>query len=237
MVIVQPGGGNGKSVVAYDEVTGAPVWKALSDPAAYSSPMLVELAGQRQLLVVTAARAVGLTLDGKLLWKHPWVVDMNNRNIAQPVMLGTNRFLLSAGYGTGCEAVEIARTDSGFSARTLWRNKSLKNKFTSSVFWQGHVYGLDEDILTCLDAETGERKWKDGRYGYGQVLLAAGCLVVLGGDGTLALVRATPERWDELARFAAIPGKTWNHPALAGGKLFVRNAVEMACYDLSSAPQ
>ncbi|MDB6110113.1 MAG: WD40-like repeat-like protein [Pedosphaera sp.] len=234
MVIVQPGGANGKSVAAYDKATGAPVWKALSDQAAYSSPMVVNLAGQRQLLIVTATRAVGLTLDGgKLLWEHPWVVKLQNRNVAQPVVLSTNRFFLSAGYGTGCSAVEVIRTGAGFSAQTVWQNKSLKNKFTSSVFWQGYVYGLDEDILTCLDAATGERKWKEGRYNYGQLVLASGHLVILGGDGALALVKATPDRLEELAHFPALHGKTWNHPAVAQGKLLVRNAVEMACFDLT----
>jgi outer membrane protein assembly factor BamB len=233
-VIVQPGGLGGKSVVAYDKLTGKPLWKSLNDPAAYSSPMLVNLAGQRQLLIVTATRVVGLEIEtGKLLWEHPWVVKLDNRNIAQPLILNSNRFFLSAGYGTGCQAVEITRSDSHYSARTLWQNKFLKNKFTSSVFWNGFIYGLDEDILTCLDAQTGERKWKDGRYGYGQILLASGHLIILSGEGELALVKAIPERHEELARFPAIHGKTWNHPAIAGGKLLVRNAVEMACFDLS----
>jgi outer membrane protein assembly factor BamB len=108
----------------------------------------------------------------------------------------------------------------------------LKNKFTSSVLFEGHIFGLDEDILVCLDAATGERKWKDGRYGYGQLLLANGHLVILGGDGELALVKASSERRIEVARFPALRGKTWNHPAIADGRLFVRNAVEMACFDL-----
>jgi outer membrane protein assembly factor BamB len=130
-------------------------------------------------------------------------------------------------------ALEIAPTP-----RVLWKNKNLKNKFTSSVYWNGYIYGLDEDILTCLDANTGERKWKDGRYGYGQVLLAVNPktrdahLVVLSGSGELALVKVNPERFEELAKFQAIEGKTWNYPAIADGKIFVRNAVEMACYDI-----
>jgi outer membrane protein assembly factor BamB len=171
--------------------------------------------------------------DGSMLWQFPWTIQMNNRNIAQPIILSTNRFLLSGGYGTGGVAVEITPTEKGFLAREVWRNKNLKNKFTSSVFRQGHVYGLDEDILTCIDAETGERKWKEGRYDYGQVLLASGQLIVLCGNGDLAVVQATPEKHEELTRFPAIAGKTWNHPALGGGFLLVRNAVEMACFDIS----
>ena len=141
--------------------------------------------------------------------------------------------MLSAGYFTGCTGVEVVRTETAFTARELWRNKSLRNKFTSSVLHDGCIYGLDEDNLVCLDAATGARQWKGGRYGYGQALLASGCLVVLCGDGQLALVRATPARHEELARFPAIRGKTWNHPALAGGWLLVRNAAEMACFEVA----
>ena len=85
---------------------------------------------------------------------------------------------------------------------------------------------------TCIDAATGRRQWKEGRYGYGQLLLASGHLVVLSGEGELILVRANPEKHEELARFQAIHGKTWNHPAIADGRLLVRNAVEMACFDI-----
>jgi outer membrane protein assembly factor BamB len=235
-VIVPAGGLNGKSVVAYDKLTGKSLWRVLDDQASYASPMLVELAGREQLLVVTEHRAVGLQVeDGALLWTTPWVVKQKNHDNAQPVILGTNRFLLSAGYGTGSQAVEVARTAAGWEARPLWHNTGMKNKFASSVFWEGYVYGLDEDMLVCLDAQTGERKWKDGRYGYGQIVLAGGYLVVLGGEGQLALVKANPVQYEEAAHFQAIAGKTWNHPAMFGGKILVRNAVQMACFDLRPA--
>ncbi|MDQ6631399.1 MAG: PQQ-binding-like beta-propeller repeat protein, partial [Verrucomicrobiota bacterium] len=229
---VQAGGKN-YSVIAYEKESGKPLWHSLDDEAAYSSPMLVELAGERQLLIVTENRAVGVNPEnGKLLWSFPWVVKLQNRNIAQPVLISTNRFFLSAGYGTGCAAIEISKTGDSFVARAVWQNKNLKNKFTSSVFFDGFLYGLDEDILVCLDAKTGERKWKDGRYGYGQILLASGHLVILSGEGQLVLVKATPEKHIEVARFQAIRGKTWNHPAISDGKIFVRNAVEMACFEI-----
>lgn len=141
--------------------------------------------------------------------------------------------MLSAGYFTGAAALEVTKTNSGFATQKVWQNSYLKNKFTSSVYWKGFIYGLDEDILTCLDANTGERKWKGERYGYGQLLLASGHLVMLSGEGELALVPATPDQCRELARFQAIHGKTWNHPAISGGRIFVRNSVEMACFDLS----
>jgi outer membrane protein assembly factor BamB len=220
-------------VLCLDKETGQPLWSALDDVTGYASPMLVQLAGESQTIVCCEQRTVGLDPNnGKLLWECPWHVKNKRLPIAQPVMLGTNRFMLSAGYFTGCAAVEVSRTNNGFSARVIWQNSNMKNKFTSSVFWQGCVYGLDEDILTCLDAATGERKWKDGRYGYGQLVLAGGYLIILSGEGELALVRASPERREEIARFQAIGGKTWNHPAIAEGKLLIRNGAEMACFDL-----
>ncbi|MEY4200303.1 MAG: hypothetical protein RLZZ265_2043 [Verrucomicrobiota bacterium] len=228
----EPQGRDARMLIAYDKVSGALAWKALEGKAGYSSPMLVTLAGERQLLVHSSSHLLGVSpTDGKPLWRFPWRVEFDN-SIAQPIVTGTNRVVLSAGYGTGAVGLELNRGEGGFAVKELWRNKFLKNKFTSSVLHNGHLYGLDEDILVCLDATTGERRWKDGRYGYGQVLLASGHLVILCGDGDLALVKATPEQHVEIARIAAIKGKTWNHPALAGGKLLVRNAIEMACFDL-----
>lgn len=233
-VIVTPGGPRGRSVAAYHKVTGEPLWHSQDDEAAYSSPMEVELAGERHLLVACETRVLGLAPnDGRLLWEFPWVVQASNRNIAQPLVVSSNRVFLSAGYGTGCVVVEVTRQGGQFQARQVWRNKNMKNKFTSSVFWKGYIYGLDEDMLVCLNAENGRREWKEGRYGYGQLVLASEHLIILTGDGELALVPARPEKHTELCRFEAIRGKTWNHPALGGGKLMVRNAYEMACFDVA----
>jgi outer membrane protein assembly factor BamB len=206
------------------------LWSSLDDVTGYASP---DLLGSSQLIICCETRAVGLGIEnGQPLWSEPWRVLNNQLPIAQPVQLATNRFLLSAGYFTGSKAVEISGQGTNFSTRTLWKNKDLKNKFTSSVFHRGYVYGLDEDILTCLDAATGERKWKDGRYGYGQLIIAGDQLIILTGDGDVAVVLATPEGHQERVRFRAISGKTWNHPALAEGKLLVRNGAEMACFSL-----
>jgi outer membrane protein assembly factor BamB len=237
-LIVTPGGPKGHCVVAYQKLTGETIWHSLDDETAYSSPMEVELARKRQILVVCETRVAALDPEsGKLLWAFPWVVAHGNRNIAQPLLLSSNRVFLSAGYGTGCLALEVAQTGTGYQARQIWRNKNLKNKFSSSVFSNGYIYGLDEDLLTCLDARTGVRMWKDGRYGYGQILLASNHLIILSGSGELALVSARPDEYVEVCRFAAISGKTWNHPAMSGGKLLVRNSREMACFDLSGGDQ
>ena len=233
-VIVLPGGQGGRSVVAYHKVTGQPIWKSLGDKQAYTAPMVVDLAGTKQLLVVSASRAMGLTLEkGSLLWEYPWATSYG-ANAAQPILVGPNRFFLSAGYGHGAALVEINPTGDKFSAQPVWENNRMKNKFNGSVLHQDHLYGLDEGILACLEVGTGKRVWKGGRYGYGQVLLAGSHLIVLSEGGDLALVKATPDRHQEVARFSALSGKTWNYPAIAEGRLLVRNTTEMACFDIAA---
>jgi outer membrane protein assembly factor BamB len=233
-VVVLPGGTGGKSVVAYNKMNGAPVWKSLDDPQAYVSPMLVELAGRRQIVVVSSYRVTGLAPEnGKLLWSHPWNTD-GGINVSQPIVVDRNRFFISSGYGKGAALVEVKGSGDSLTASTIWENKNMKNKFNSSVLHNGYVYGLDEGILVCLDVNTGERKWKDGRYGYGQIILAGNHLIVTSAEGEVALVKASPDQYTELARFPALKGQTWNYPAIASGRLLVRNSNEMAAYDISS---
>jgi outer membrane protein assembly factor BamB len=228
-VIVLPGGSAGKSVVAYNRLTGDLLWKALDDRQSYISPQLATLAGQKQIMVVSQTRAAGLAInDGSLIWEFPWIYE--HARAAQPIVTAENRFFISAGYGYGAALVEIFSKGDALGTRTIWTNNRMKNKFASSVLYQGFIYGLDEAILACMDAATGELKWKGGRYGYGQLLLASGHLIISTESGEVALVKANPDKYEELARFPALEGKTWNVPAIAEGRLIVRNAAEMACF-------
>ena len=232
-VIVLPGGQGGQSIVAYDIQSGKRVWGALDDRAAYSSPMATTLVGVPQVVAFTATRLVGISpSNGELLWEVPWATQYGI-NASQPLVIGSNRVFVSTGYGTGAALFELSRGGDGrFAVREVWRTNRMKNQFTSPLLHDGFIYGLDESILACIDASTGELKWKGGRYGYGQVMLASGHLIVLSEQGELALVRATPDRHVELARFPAIEGKSWNHPAISDGILLIRNLNEMAAFDL-----
>jgi outer membrane protein assembly factor BamB len=234
-VIVQPGGTSGKSVMAYNKNNGSIVWSSLNDSQAYVSPMLATIAGKRQIVVVTSSRMVGLEVDnGSMIWEQPWNTS-NGINCSQPIQVGPNRLFISSGYGKGAALVEITGSGSEFAARTVWQNTFLRNKFNSSVFYDGHIYGLnDPGVLTCLDIETGQRKWQGGRYGFGQLVLADGHLIITTEEGEVVLARATPDQHTEIARFSALEGRTWNNPAIVSGKLLVRNATHMACYDISA---
>ena len=229
-VVTVPGGGSGRSLVAYERGTGRVAWSALDDEAAYSSPMRVTLAGVDQIVVLLGARVVGVSPDrGAPLWEFSWPAE-GGVNAAQPVVVGESRLFVSSGAGGA--VVEIGRDGDRLTAREVWRTQRMKNGFTSSVYHDGFIYGLDAGILACLDAASGDSRWKAGRYGHGQVILASGHLVVTTEDGDVVLVRATPAGHQEIARIPAVEGRTWNHPAIADGFLLVRNGTQMAAFDL-----
>jgi len=236
LIVLSGEGESEGTVVAYDLETGSVEWRALSDAAAYASPALLELAGRRQVVVATAERFAGLDPeDGAVLWEHPWRVH-GGIQCAQPILAAPDRLLITASYGAGAAVLELRDAGERLEARAVWEQRSLKSKFASPVVHEGHAYGFDEAILVCIDLATGERRWKAGRYGYGQLLGIGDRLVVLGEHGELCLVRATPERHDELARFQALEGTSWTPPAFAGTRILLRNAREMVCYDLRGAP-
>ena len=231
-VVTIPGGSRGRSLIAYNRLTGARAWSAGDDGQSYSSPMLVTLDGVRQILNVSAKRIMGLNpANGAVLWEFPWVT-MYDVNAGQPIVIGDNRVFMSSGYDHGAVVLEIDMNGTRGSVKEIWQNNRMKNQFASSHFHNGFIYGLDDGILACVDANTGERKWKAGRYGHGQTVLVDGHLIIATEEGDVALVRATPDKHDELARFPVLDGKTWNHPAFSDGRLLVRNISTMAMFDL-----
>ena len=234
LVIVAPGGRSGRSVLAYDRRSGRQVWAALDDKASYAAPQVATIHGVRQVLIFSSSRLASVRPeDGTLLWDFPWRGGGGaGINVAQPIVLG-DRVFISTGYGVGSAMLQVERTGDQVFVRELWRSNRMKNQFTSSVHRDGFIYGLDEGILACIDIATGERRWKAGRYGDGQLLLASGHLVILSDSGELALVPATPAGHVEKARFPAIEGRTWNHPAIANGILLIRNSNYMAAFDLT----
>jgi len=232
LVFVLPGGHGGKSVAAYDKITGKPVWRSYSDQAGYASAKLATIAGEPQIVAVTADHVAGLKVaDGALRWEYPWQTSPEV-NAAEPVFLDDHRLFVSSGFDHGGVLLDVSKSGGSFTAKPLWTTKKMKTRFNTAVYYQGFLYGLDEGILACLDAATGEQKWKGGRYGYGQVLLASGQLIILTEDGDLVLVKPSPEKLQEISRVSVLEGKTWNYPAIDNGRLFVRDTTEMAAFQI-----
>jgi outer membrane protein assembly factor BamB len=232
VVVVSAGGPDGRSLVAYRAATGERAWSAGHDKQSYSSPALITLLGRRQLVVFNQGSVAGHDpATGELLWRHPFPADQPN--VAQPLPLAGDQLLLSAGYGVGSKLLRIAaEPDGSMKASLVWETPRLKSKFANLVSHDGYVYGLDDGVLVCLDPGNGQRKWRDGRYGHGQTILVAGLLLVQAEDGEIVLVDPRPDGLKELTRFTAFDGKTWNPPALAGGRLYVRNDREAAVFEL-----
>jgi outer membrane protein assembly factor BamB len=235
LVVVCPTGRGGPSLVAYHQDTGKPVWRGGTDQASYGSPLLAELAGVPQILLYNAAGVAGHDpKTGKVLWRFPWT-NRERTNCSQPIPNAgrPGRVFVGTGYGTGSALFRVRRSGRDtWSVDRLWTSRRMQAKFTTPVLFRGHVYGLDNGILECLDLQTGKSLWKDGRYEHGQVLLVGGLLLIQAEKGAVVLVRPAPDGLHELARWQALTGKTWNNPALAGRFLLVRNSREAACFEL-----
>lgn len=232
-VIVTGGSTGGPTVLAYRRATGEALWRAGTDKASYASPVLVTLAGRRVVLSVNAASFTAYDpATGETLLDQPWS-KAGVPQAAQPVMLEGDRIFLSAGYGTGCALFQIkAGAGNQLTATQIWKNLRMKNQFNSVAERGGFLYGLDDGLLACVEVETGGRKWKDGRYGSGQTLLADDLIIVQTEPGPVVLAEARPDGFHELGRIPALRSKTWNHPTLAGRYLLVRNDQEAVCYEL-----
>lgn len=230
LVIAIPGGRSDSMMVAYDKLTGEQRWSAFNDTIKYSSPFKATILGVEQIVFTSQDRVMGVSPeDGALIWEYRYEKKSGiDHKIGQPIVVGEDQIFVSSGYGYGCDFFKVIQDGDGFKTEQIWKNRNMKNRFSSPIFWEDHFYGLDESVLVCLDME-GKRKWKGGRYGHGQIVMAGGHIIVLSEQGDITLVEATPEKHNEIASMDVIAGKTWNFPALSDGYLMVRNANEMAC--------
>lgn len=237
LIVHAAGAPEGRAVVAYDLATGEPRWFGEAGGASYSSPHLATLDGVRQVVMITGDGAFGLAPEsGELLWKHDWPMGGDGSRIVQPTILddGTD-LLIGTSFGVGTRRIAVSRDVSGaWSVEEKWTSRGLKPYFNDLVVHKGTAFGVDGNILAAIDLATGDRAWKGGRYGNGQLLLLPDqdLLLVISEKGELALVRASAERFEELARMQVLEGKTWNHPIVAEGVVYLRNAVEAAAYRL-----
>jgi len=223
-------------LVAYDTATGDPRWSGPERGGGYSSPHLLTIDGVVQVLLLSGAGVTSVApADGTLFWEYTWP----GYSYLQPALTADGDLLISdiEVMPRGMLRLAVTRNPGGWTVEERWRSAGLKPHFSDFVVHEDHVYGFDGRILACIAVEDGERKWKGGRYGHGQLVLLRDqdVLLVLSEQGDLALVAATPGGFQELARFPAIEGRTWNHPALVGDVLLVRNGQEMAAFRLPSA--
>jgi hypothetical protein len=188
------------------------------------------------VVLMSSGGAIGVApADGAVLWRYDWP---GGSRIVQPALVGGGDLLMSSGVTSGMRRVGVSPGDRVWQIEERWTTNGLKPYFSDFVVHQGHAYGFDGNILAAIDIGTGERDWKGGRYGSGQLVLLPDqdLLLVVSERGELALVRAAPDGFSELARHPALDGKTWNHPVLVDDVLLVRNSEEMVAFRLPRAP-
>lgn len=232
-IIAAPGGPAGSQAQAYRLDDGEVVWKSGSGGASYGSPVIRELGGRPWALVFQADGLYAMDPeDGAVGWGFEWS-NSPKVNAAIPFVNG-NKVLISSGYGVGSAYFEVTPdpNETTWKSSEIWTSIRLKSKFNDLLIHEGFIYGLDEGRLTCLELESGRRLWKGDSYGFGQMLQIKDRILILSESGEVALVKMDSEGFQEITKFQAIQGKTWNHPAVAQGRLVVRNDREMACFDL-----
>lgn len=244
-VYITPGGKSG-SIVVVDATTGVILWQRDSRRAGYSSPQLLTTNEENQVLVFDATGLHGYDAQGgQRRWTFEWGDDSEDQvNVCQPAILSVqigvpaagaeaHQLLISSGYGRGSALISVNCAQSGeWTASAIWRTKALKSKFSDIIVHEGHAYGLDEGILTCISVTDGTRRWKNGRYGYGQLILVNQTLLIQTESGPVVLVNASPEKFTELASLDALHERTWIQPVIAGTYLLLRSDREAVCFEL-----
>lgn len=227
-VFVHPGGPGGNSLAALDKRTGKVLWKAHDDPIGYSSPIRVQFEGQEQLIHFTGE---GITAvkpeDGSPLWRFAWKTAYD-LNVATPIY-HQGQLFLSSNYGRGAALLKLKPG----GVDEVYRTANMQNHFSTSVLYQGHLYGFSNDRLRCVDWATGEVKWDQRGLGRGSLLLADGHLFALGDKGDLVLAEATPTAYVQKGQVKALQASPcWTGPVLANGRLYVRNETEIVAFDV-----
>ena len=224
----------GKSVAAFNAKTGQPAW-AVGDGWSYGSTHFAKIDGVELIITITAdGMFANDPTTGKAIWDYKWSMPTGANRVVQPAILDGNDLLIGGAFGVGTRRIHFSRNGEKWNTGDLWTTRKFNPYYNDFVIHNGHLYGFDNTVFACVNLDKGVGKWRSHDYGAGQVLLLADqdVLIIAAETGEVALVDAKPDAHHEIGRFQAIEGKTWNHPVVAHGKLFVRNGTEIAAYDV-----
>src|SRR5579872_987700 len=232
-VMLNVGGRNGAGIAAFDASTGRVLWTATSDEAGYSAPVATTIGGVRHALFFTRAGLVDIDpQNGKIRFQFSWRSRSHaSVNAAAPVVVG-NLVFLSASYGTGATLLQI----DGNSAKQLWSSDDvLSNHYATSIYRDGFLYGYHGrqefgQTLRSVELKTGKVQWNVDGFGAGTATLAGDRLLLMRENGELVLAPASPKEFRPLARAQLLTPTVRAYPAIADGKLYVRNERTLACF-------
>jgi outer membrane protein assembly factor BamB len=233
-VIVTPGGRDA-GMVALDRATGKTVWTAreLGDEAGYASAIVADVQGVRTVMTLTAEAGVGVRAsDGKLLWRDPSAAN-DTANAATPVFFD-NKVFYTSSYGTGGSLLTLTAKGGEVRAQQVYFTRDMQNHHGGVIALGGTLYGFHNNIFVAMDLATGRTLWRDRSVGKGSLVHADGRFYILGEDHVAGLAEATPGGYLERGRFriADLGWPSWAHPAVSGGRLYIRNQGTLAAYDI-----
>jgi len=227
-VIVMPGG-RGASLVSLDKRTGELQWKTGDDYAGYSSAILADVNGSKQVIALSGLSAFGVQEStGELLWRYGKIAN-NVANIATPIYKDGAVFLSSA-YDTGCALLKLNPK----GMQEVYFNRNMMNHYSSSVLVDGTLYGYTNALLSAMDFKTGKQLWKNRSVGKGSVTYADKHLYALGEDGMVGLIDADRDSYREISRFEYQKGSlpSWSPLVISDGRLYLRDQDNLTSYDI-----
>ncbi len=227
-LIVMPGG-RGASLVSLNKRDGKLQWKTGNDEAGYSSAILIDIGGVRQIIALSGESAMSVMEEtGELLWRYPKISN-RTANIATPIYHDGFVFL-STDYGTGCALLKLGPR----MMSEVYFNRDMKNHYSTSVLAGDTLYGYNDTILTAMDFKTGKVLWKNRSVGKGSLIYADNRLYVLGEDGVAGLLEPDPSAYKEVSRFEISKGQypSWSPPVISDGRLYLREQDNLFSYDI-----
>ncbi len=223
--------------MAFDKISGKVLWRAGRHRVGHASPVIHKQGKTRTLVVFTSSALVGMDpRSGKEIWRFP-TKNKYDCNIATPIVSGDRIFISSVYYDKGSTLLSIVRG----KPKVVRHSKKMQNHCTSSVLYEGHLYGFDgwvdtkggKGVLRCMDFKTGRVKWSKKGFGTGGVMVADGKLIIQGDRGELAIAEASPRRFKLLSRAKVLDGRCWNMPVLSRGRIYCRSwEGRLVCLDV-----
>ena len=240
VVYIEAGGKKDYLYLAFNKITGNLLWHSQTDEPAYSSPIAISVNGERQIVFMSAGGLNSLSpVDGSLLWHYDWNARCPSSgipvNTIAPLFIAPDRIFVSGGFGTitGAAMIIIKQNGGEWLTEKIWGNDNMNNLLNPSIFNPDHIFGFDDRILKCLDADTGEELWQQSGYKRGSLIAADDLLFVLGENGKLGLVEANPDKFNELSSAQILDGRCWTGPTMSDGKLYLRNNSELVCVNVA----
>jgi outer membrane protein assembly factor BamB len=231
-------GGPGSAALALRQSDGAVLWKNMDSGNAYSSPLLIEVDGQPQVVALMASEAIGFSPDnGQLLWRHPHPTP-NGIAISTPVWAPWNLLFISSAYNHGSRVLELHQSGGKTTVKELWYNQKLQAHFGTVIRNGNYLYlasGYNGPaFMTCVNMRTGQVVWQERGFAKGHLLQVGGKSILLDQDGTLALVEMGPGGFKVLAKKGLLQSFSWTPPTLSGSTLYVRDRHVLMALDLAA---